>query len=456
MDRILVVDDEKLIRLSLQQSLTSSGYQVFTVSSGEEGIETYNKELPDLVLLDLKLPGINGIDVLKKIKEIDENALVIMITGHGMVKTAVQVMKLGAYDFIEKPFEVEQLKILLKNAIEANKLKREVQRLKWEQKKRYGFDNIIGTSKAMQDVFKLMEKLSKSDTSLVLLQGESGTGKDVIAKAIHYQSLRGDKPFVEVNCTSIPESLIESELFGHEKSAFTDAKTMKKGLFELADEGTIFLDEIGDMALSTQAKLLKVIENTVFKRVGGVKDISVNVRIIAATNKDLAKQVKDGKFRDDLYYRLMVIPIFLSPLRERKDDIIPLAKYFINEFNKNIRGRIKKISPEAEKYLKNYSWPGNVRELKNVIERMSILETGDSLLPEHLLPEIRGETATIAGRGTFEIPFPEGGISLEKVEEGFIRRALDIAGGNQTKAASLLSLSRDTLRYRMKKFKIAD
>ncbi len=457
MDRILIIDDEKLIRLSLQQNFIADGYQVLTTETGEDGIEVFNRELPDAVLLDLRLPDINGIEVLKRIKSIDEDALVVMITGHGMVKTAVEAMKLGAYDFIEKPFEVDKVKFLLKKALEANKLKREVKDLKREQKERYGFDNIVGTSKAMQEVFKMMEKLSKTDTTLVLLQGESGTGKDIIAKAIHYQSLRGDKPFVEINCTSIPETLIESELFGHEKSAFTDAKAMKKGLFELADTGTIFLDEIGDMALSTQAKLLKVIESKTFKRVGGTKDISVDVRIIAATNKDLAAMVREGKFREDLYYRLMVIPIYLPPLRERRDDIIPLVKYYIDEFNKDIRGRIKYISPEAEELLIRYPWPGNVRELKNVVERISILESGDTLLPEHLPPDIRGEAVSFGVKaGEFRIPFPEDGISLEKVEEDLIREALSIAKGNQTRAASLLSISRDTLRYRMKKFGIED
>ena len=406
------------------------------------------------MLLDLKLPGINGIEVLKRVKIIEEGALVIMVTGHGMVETAVQAMKLGAYDFIEKPFQIEQIRFLLKNALEASKLKREVQRLKREQKERYGFDHIIGDSKAMQDLFETMEKLCQSDFSHILLQGESGTGKDVVARVLHYQSLRGDKPFIEINCTSIPETLIESELFGYEKSAFTDAKAMKKGLFELADGGTVFLDEIGDMAISAQSKLLKVIETKTFKRLGGTRDITVDVRIIAATNKNLAKLVREGGFREDLYYRLKVIPIFIHPLRDRKEDIIPLVKYFTDEFNRKIRGSMEDISPEAARLLINYPWPGNVRELKNIIERISILETGDTLLPEHLPPEIRNDSVSFKPTGSFNIPFPEEGLSLEKVEESLIEQALNLADGNQTRAAALLSISRDTLRYRMNKLGI--
>jgi transcriptional regulator with PAS, ATPase and Fis domain len=274
----------------------------------------------------------------------------------------------------------------------------------------------------------------------------------VIARVIHYHSPIAESPFVEVNCTSLPENLIESELFGHEKSAFTDAKAMKRGLFELADGGTIFLDEIGDMSMSTQAKLLRVVEGKAFKRVGGVTDINVDVRIIGATNKKLAEAVKQGTFREDLYYRLMVIPVYLSPLRERRDDIIPLVKFFIDEFSKKIRGRIKKISREAEDLLIGYSWPGNVRELKNILERISILETGETLMAEHLPEELKGNRFELLDKGSPAFILPESGISLENVERNLIKQALNVSMGNQSNASKLLSLSRDTFRYRMKKF----
>ncbi|MFQ5901648.1 MAG: sigma-54-dependent transcriptional regulator [Thermodesulfobacteriota bacterium] len=454
MEKILVIDDEKLIRLFFQQSLSARGFDVLTADSGEKGFELYMEEAPDIVLLDLRLPGMDGMETLSKIKEIDNDALVIMITAHGLIQTAVKAMKMGAYDFIEKPFEPEKIIHLLQKALETSKLKREVQRLRDEQKASYGFDHIIGKSKAIQAVFDMMEKIVQSDTSIVLLQGESGTGKDVIARIIHFHSSRSENAFVEVNCTSLPESLIESELFGHEKSAFTDAKTMKKGLFEVANNGTILLDEIGDMSLATQAKLLRVIESKRFKRIGGVKDIQVDTRVIAATNKDLAAGVKDGSFREDLYYRLMVIPIYLPPLRDRREDIIPLVKFFIEDFNKNIKRKktIKYISPEAEALLNKYGWPGNIRELRNIIERIIILETGDTLLPEYLPAEFRRAGKAFLDANSKTVILPEDGISLEQVEESLIKQALNMVRGNQTRAAEILSLSRDTLRYRMKKF----
>ena len=452
MEKVLIIDDEKIIRHFLQENLTAKGFKVFIADSGEEGIKIYNDEEPDLVLLDLKLPGMDGIETLSKLKGIDSEALVIMITAHGLISTAVKAIKIGAYEFIEKPFEADQVIHLLQNALETNKLKREVSRIREDQKNTYGFDNVIGKSKAMQEIFKMVEKIAKSGTSIVLIQGESGTGKDVIARLIHYQSLMSENPFVEVNCTSLPENLIESELFGHEKSAFTDAKAMKRGLFELADGGTIFLDEIGDMSLATQAKLLRVIEGKAFKRVGGIKDINVSVRIVCATNKDLAAGVREGAFREDLYYRLMVIPVYLPPLRERREDIIPLTKFFIEEFNKNIQGRIKKISKEAESLLIDYRWPGNVRELKNMLERISILESGDSLLVEHLPEEVRGKRTISLDKSSDGFILPADGISLESVEKSLIKQALNMSMGNQSNASKLLSLSRDTLRYRMKKF----
>ncbi len=303
----------------------------------------------------------------------------------------------------------------------------------------------------MQKVLQMVAKIANSGATTVLLQGESGAGKDVIAKAIHYQSIKSEAPFMEINCTSLPETLIESELFGHEKGAFTDAKAAKRGFFELADGGNIFLDEIGDMPLSTQAKLLKVIENKTFKRLGGSKDIVVEVRIIAATNKDLAKACKDGEFREDLYYRLKVFPLYLPPLRERKADIPLLIDHFISIFNESFKHHVKGISTEAKEIMMSYHWPGNVRELRNIIERAIILETEDWILPEHLPAEI-AEDVGMEDAEKLHMKLPATGVSLVEVERELIQQALDAAGGNQVKAARLLGLSRDTLRYRMKKY----
>ncbi|MFA4829748.1 MAG: sigma-54 dependent transcriptional regulator, partial [Thermodesulfovibrionales bacterium] len=332
-------------------------------------------------------------------------------------------------------------------------LRKEVSQFRSQLSLKYGFDSIIGQSEEMQKIFEIIKKIAKSDATTIMLQGESGTGKDLVAKVIHYQSRRSDKPFMEINCTALPETLIESELFGHEKGAFTDAKAMKKGLFELADGGSIYLDEIGDMKPSTQAKLLKIIESKMFKRIGGVKDITVDVRIIAATNKNLAEEVKSGNFREDLYYRLKVIPVLIPPLRDRPSDISDLAKYFINEFNREFKKNLKGISKETEKYFKEYQWPGNVRELKNIIERAMILESEeDFILPEHLPIEFTSKEVALANVRSIDIKIPPGGLDIEEVEKELIRQALDITRGNQTKSSRLLNITRDALRYRMQKF----
>jgi DNA-binding NtrC family response regulator len=450
-EKILVVDDEKLQRWSLEQNLSKEGYTVVTAEKGLEGIGIFKDEMPDVTLLDIHLPDISGITVLEGIKEINKDALVIMITAFGDIQTAVKTIKLGAYDFVEKPFNIDKLKILVKKALETVSLRKEVSQFRSQLFSKYGFDSIIGQSEKIRKVFEFIEKIAKSDASTVLLQGESGTGKDLVAKVIHYQSGRAAKPFMEINCTALPETLIESELFGHEKGAFTDAKAAKKGLFELADGGTIYLDEIGDMRPSTQAKLLKVIENKAFKRIGGISDIEVDVRIVAATNKSVDEEVKKGNFREDLYYRLKVIPIMLPPLRERKEDILPLVKYFINEFNREFKKNLKGISRETEAFFVEYPWPGNVRELKNVIERAMILESEDYIIPEHLPLEFTSrDVHTLAT--DIGVKIPPGGIDIEEVEKELIRQALDLTRGNQTKAARLLNLTRDTLRYRMQKF----
>lgn len=449
--RILVVDDEKLIRWSMKEKLVKEGYEVFLAENGEEAIQIVNQELPDLILQDIKLPGMSGLEILEQVKSIRPELLVIMMTAFGDVHITVKAMKLGAYDFLEKPFRFEKVKHIIAKALETVSLKQEVMATRSKKQSRFSLHNIIGKTEAMQNILQLVAKIAKSGATTVLLQGESGSGKDVIAKAIHYQSLMAGAPFLEINCTSLPETLIESELFGHEKGAFTDAKSSKRGFFELADGGSVFLDEIGDMPLATQAKLLKVIESKTFKRLGGTKDIVVDVRIIAATNKNLEESVRNGGFREDLYYRLKVFPLYLPPLRERKADVPLLTKYFIDLFNREFKKNVKGLSPEAEKMMMEYHWPGNVRELKNVMERAIILESDEIIMPEHLPLEISRPVMDLGASDVF-VKLPPQGISMLEVEKDLIQQALDVSDGNQVKAASLLRMSRDTLRYRMKKF----
>ncbi|MBT1075368.1 sigma-54-dependent transcriptional regulator [Geobacter grbiciae] len=449
--KILVVDDEHLIRWSLEQNLKKQGYEVVSAGNGEDALRLARDEQPDLVLLDIQLPGISGLDVLEKIKEHDEEIIVIMVTAHGALETAVHAMRLGAFDYINKPFNLDEMAIVIRKALETSDLRREVQRLRGEQAKKFGTPDIIGASRHMKNVLDMMEKVAKSDASTVLVQGESGTGKELVAKWIHYKSARAERPFVAINCAAVPATLLESELFGHEKGAFTDAKAMKKGLFELADGGTVFLDEIGDMELGMQAKLLRFLEERTFRRIGGTKSFSVDVRIISATNRDLIKAIEEKSFRNDLYYRLQVIPIYLPPLRERREDILTLTNYFIEQFNVEFNKHVTGISKMAEKLLLDYTWPGNIRELKNVIERAIILGNDETLLLEHLPLEIVAKASSqSAGLTTFKLP-PEG-IDIEEVEKELIRQALEISDWNQSKAARKLNLGIDAFRYRMKKF----
>ncbi len=453
--KILVVDDEQLIRWTLEQHLVKEGYEVASVDSAEKGLEVINEEAPDLVLLDNRLPDMSGLELLEKINVPERGLMVIMITAYGMVETAVKAMKLGAYDYISKPFNLDEITFVIKKAIEAGSLRRQVTLLR--QQCRGRVDAIIGESDEMVKLKNLILKIAKSDATTVLIQGESGTGKELVAKAIHASSARADKPFMAVNCAALPVTLLESELMGHEKGAFTDAKAAKKGLFELADGGTVFLDEIGDMDLSMQAKLLRVLESKTFKRVGGVKDIKVDVRVISATNQELSRAINEGRFRKDLYYRLQVVPVNLPPLRERGEDILLLARYFITYFNQELHKNVRGISKEAEQILLLYPWPGNVRELKNALERAMILEVDTDLLPEHLPQEIlenRHEAATGMPVSLDGFSIPDHGISMEDVEHALVKKALDIAGGNQTKAAQLLHMPRDAFRRRMKRFGI--
>ncbi len=454
---ILVVDDEHLIRWSLEKQLRREGYTVLLAETGAEALQKATAEAPDLVLLDVRLPDANGLEVLERLRAGDPEALVIMVTAHGGVESAVRAMKLGAHDYIIKPFDVEELKLTVRKALETRVLRREVARFQAEQREGSGLDDIVGASRAVRDLKALIQRIAQSDATTVLLEGESGTGKDLVARVIHFESARAQAPFMAVNCVALPEHLLESELFGHEKGSFTDAKALKKGLFEQAVGGTVYLDEIGDMKLDLQVKLLRLIEEKTFRRVGGVRDIQVDARIIAATNRDLTKALEAGEFRKDLYYRLKVFPILLAPLRQRLEDILPLALFFLARFNCEMRRELLDIHPDARARLQAYRWPGNVRELRNVIERAMILATGETLQVEHLPPEV--------GPGPVEVPsapptpgqasgmtLPAEGVSLEEVERDLVRQALQATGGNQVQAARLLGISRDALRNRMKKF----
>jgi DNA-binding NtrC family response regulator len=454
---ILVVDDEHLIRWSLEQQLRREGYSILLAETGAEALQKVQAETPDLVLLDVRLPDADGLEILERLRASDSESLVIMITAHGGVESAVRAMKLGAHDYIIKPFDMEELKLTVKKALETKALRREVARFHAEQREGSRLDDIVGVSRAIRDLKALIRRIAESDATTVLLEGESGTGKDLVARVIHFESARAQAPFLAVNCVALPEHLLESELFGHEKGAFTDAKALKKGLFEQANGGTVYLDEIGDMRPGLQAKLLRLIEDKTFRRVGGVKDLRVDVRIIAATNRDLAKAMQEEQFRKDLYFRLKVFPIYIPPLREHSEDILPLATSFIARFNREMRREILGLHSEAQACLKAYSWPGNVRELRNVIERGIILASGDTLCCEHLLPEIgAGPVETTPGPPpppkAAPVALPSEGLRLEEVERDLVRQALEATEGNQVRAARLLGISRDALRNRMKKF----
>lgn len=453
--RVLVVDDEYLIRWTLQKNLEKEGYEVFLAETGEEALDKLQEEAPDLMLLDIKLPGMDGYEVLEKALKIDQGIIPIMITAFDDVDRVVKAMKLGAFDYIAKPFDFSKIYLSIQKALEASQLKREIRHLRREQKSRFGFDSIVAVSQEMERVLQISGKIAQSDAATVLIQGESGTGKEVVAHLIHERSKRQEMPFITVNCANFPEQMLENELCGHEKGAFTDAKEVKKGLLEVADGGTLFLDEIGDMNPNLQGKILRLVEQRSFRRIGGIKDIQVDIRIVTATNKDLLTLKAEGQFREDLFYRVNVASIRIPPLRERPDDILPLTKYFVQKYNEEFHKNVQKISKGVEDFLGNYDWPGNVRELKNVIERALILGEGDTLLMEHLPIEILGQ-ASKQGGAIEGIRIPPQGISLEKVEEALVKQALKMTNGNQTRAAKLLDISRDALRYRMQKFGILE
>jgi two-component system response regulator PilR (NtrC family) len=452
-DKILVADDEQSMREFLDIMLKKEGYKVSLASNGEEVSKLVENDLFDLVLLDIRMPKLDGISALKKIKANTPETVVIMITAYASADTAIKAMKEGAYDYITKPFKVDEIKLIIKNALEKKNLQKENILLKQAVRDRFHFGNIIGQSPKMVVLYDLLEKVSPTKTN-ILITGESGTGKELVAKAIHYNSPRKEKPFVTLNCGAIPESLIESELFGHMKGAFTDAIATKKGLFEVADEGTIFLDEISELPLLMQVKLLRVLQDKEFKRVGGTEDIRVDVRIIAATNKELEEAVKEKRFREDLFYRLNVIQIKLPPLRDRREDIQILANHFLKKYSQELSKNILKISPDALQILMNYEYPGNVRELQNIIERAVALESSPDLTAHNLSSYLSEQP--LLRKGPIDIEIPNDGIDLEKMVEDLERtlllKALDKTKGIKKKAAELLHINFRSMRYRLEKY----
>jgi len=464
-ERVLILEDEKLLRMTMRKRLEDEGYRVFEAATGQIALDLIRDDEPDLLLLDYKLPDMTGVDVLRQVRELHLDTSAILLTAYSSIGTAVEAMKLGAHDYLDKPVDYDELLATIAKALETTRLRREVRRHRTELVRLYGIANIVGRSKATEQILMMIRKVADSAASTVLIQGESGTGKDVVAKAIHYASSRADKPFMNITCTALTESLLESEMFGHERGAFTDAKTLKKGLLEVANGGTVFLDEIGDMGAQLQSKVLRFLEDKTFKRVGGSVDIRVDVRVIAATNRDLEKMARSGSFREDLFYRLNVVPIDLPPLRERKEDIPDLVDHFLEQFNRDFKKNTLRVTDEAMACLTRHDWPGNVRELRNVIERVMILEDREEVdvtdLPEELVQRAgpaededpaNDPSAAEAASAAALIRLPVEGISLRDVQFELVRQALERTGGNQTRAAQLLRISRDALRYKMKSF----
>ncbi|HZL71826.1 MAG TPA: sigma-54 dependent transcriptional regulator [Planctomycetota bacterium] len=447
--RILIVDDEKLIRWSIAERLGRENLLTTEAADGASALEALAREPFDLVLLDLKLPDTDGLTLLKQLQSQVPELPVLMITAHSSVDTAVEAMKLGAHDYLTKPFNLDELVLSVRRAMETTALRRDAGERLREAKSRFGFGQVVGASKKMKEIIALARKVARSEAATVLLRGESGSGKDVIARAIHYESARASAAFMNITCTALPDTLLESELFGHERGAFTDAKNQKKGLFELADGGTLFLDEIGDMSPSLQAKLLRVLEEKKFRRVGGTEDVKIDVRVIAATNRDLEKAIRERTFREDLFYRLNIIPIDLPSLRDRTEDIPALVDHFLSHFSREFKKPFNSVTPEAMARLKSHPWPGNVRELRNALERACLL-AGSEIIDENDLLLGRPAPAPAAG-GKEAFALPPGGVVLEELEKSLVIQALERAAGNQTKAATLLGISRDQLRYRMEK-----
>jgi two-component system response regulator AtoC len=461
---ILVIDDEEAIRLFLQATLEDEGYDVLTASTGGEGLALAKDKVPDLVLLDLMLPDMSGIQVLGGLKSTMPHLCVVMITAYRETDTAVQAMKLDAFDYVNKPINLDRLLKVVAKALASNTEARRRYRNQHQNDLFGGIDDVVPSqAPSMLEIYDIVRKIAGGESTTVLIEGESGAGKDVVANLIHRTSLRKNSPLMEINCAALPEQLLESELFGHEKGAFTGAATQKTGLLELADSGTLFLDEIGEMTLPVQVKLLRVLEKMTFRRVGGVEDISVDARIVAATNRTLETQVREGSFREDLFYRLNVVNIVVPPLRERVEDILPLVEYFLGQFNLKFNKSFSGISEEASQMLVTYDWPGNIREIKNTLERSVLLGSGDVLKIEHFhLPTRSSETGQLSVQlqNVLRNPLPGEGVDLEglvkEFEESLVRKAFETSGGNQTEAAALLGLNRDKFRYRLKQYGIKE
>ena len=447
--RILVVDDERLVRWSLSQRLRADGMEVIEAASVGEAVQQSRQF--DAAILDYRLPDGDGVSLLKRLHHVDPDLPVVMLTASKDVATIVEAVKAGAADYVTKPFELDDVAVRLSRAIENTRGRGELRRLKEDLARPFGFDSIIGESEPMQRVKSLARKVAQSPASTVLITGESGTGKDLLAKVIHYGSSRAARPFLNITCSALPETLLESELFGHERGAFTDARQQKRGLFEQGDDGTVFLDEVAETLPSFQAKLLRFLEERAFRRLGGTTDIKVDVRIIAATNQDLEKTVRDGKFREDLYYRLNVMRIEMPPLRARGRDVVVLAQHYIRVFSQEFRRPVRKLTPAAERALLAYNWPGNVRELRNLIERAVLLAESETLEPADFetVHTVRGPVETAAAT---DITLPAEGLNIEDVERRLVTLALERTRGNQTRAAALLGLHRDQIRYRIEKF----
>jgi two-component system, NtrC family, response regulator PilR len=457
LSRILVVDDEESMRQLLEIALGKEGYRIALAESGKKATELFDKSSYDLVISDIKMPDMSGVEVLRHIKETDPTIPVIMMTAYASAETAVEALRLGAYDYLTKPFKIEELKNNIRNALEKVRLKRENETLKRELKQKHGLDSMLGTSPRMLELFEHIKSVA-STNSTVLITGESGTGKELAARAIHVRSPRANEQFVSINCGAVPETLLESELFGHMKGSFTGATASHKGLFEVAHKGTIFLDEIGEMSPTMQVKLLRVLQEKRIRPIGSTEELEVDVRILAATNRDLELGVKESTFREDLYYRLAVIPIHLPPLRERREDIPLLAEHFLEKARRSSRKTITKIADDAVERLKAYDWPGNVRELENVIERAMALETANVILVERLPDKVREERrpeAAVPPASEEEI-FPDAGVDfgdrVASLERKLLTEAMTRAGGVQTKAARLLNMNLRSFRYLLQKY----
>jgi two-component system response regulator AtoC len=446
-ETILVVDDEQLLRRTMARRRPTAGYDVLEAADGRQALELAADGV-DLVVLDYRLPDLDGLSVLKELKQRAPDTLVILLTAYASIDAAVTAMKLGAYHFANKPLDLEALVAMVEQALETTRLRREVRQLRASQAQPYSLEQIVGSSPAMTSLKAMIQEIAASPASTVLLLGESGSGKDLVAKVLHYTSARASRPFVNITCSALPETLLESELFGYERGAFTDARQMKRGLLESADGGTVFLDEIGEMPLLLQAKLLRFLEEKTLRRLGGSSDLRVDVRIVAATNRALEEEVRAGRFREDLFYRLNVLPVHLPPLRAHIEDLPALVAHYVDIFNREFKKNVRGVSAAALRMLSEYSWPGNVRELRNAVERAMLLVRGDTLEADlFALNAVRERPAQ------FELP-PEG-VDLETVERMLVAQALERTGWNQTQAARLLGLNRDQIHYRIEKFKLA-